>query len=89
MNPRRLSARLTSCSPIPAARRTVVEGTGSLPYSASIDHTTMETDMNLSLALRTLAVLALVAAATVLLAGPAPLGGPHPALNALLVLAHH
>lgn len=47
--------------------------------------------MSLQLGLRTLAILALVAAATVLLASPALVGaaGPHPALGLLPLVGHH
>jgi len=45
--------------------------------------------MTLALAVRTLAVLAVVAACTLLLAQTALPGSTHPALNGLLLLAHH
>jgi hypothetical protein len=57
-----------------------------LRYSASIDTLLDGTPMNLTLGLRTLLLLAIVTAATLVLVHPTLANG-HPALDALLVLA--
>jgi hypothetical protein len=62
-------------------------------YSRTIETGMSDMAMNLQLALRTLALLALVAASTAMLVGAGPLGAPGtaaaPAFAAMLVIGHN
>jgi hypothetical protein len=82
------SARATACPANLAACRTAMARPCGLAYSDSIETPVDETAMKPTLGLRTLLVLALVTAATLVLVHPA-LGGGQLALDALLVLARN
>jgi len=86
MTRRSSSAPATACPAIIADRRTAVAALVRPAYSRSIETLVNGPAMNLTLGVRILLILALVTAATVVLVHPA-LGGDHPALDALLVLA--